>query len=219
MKPKYALMLALTGILLSAAEVNFDKLPAGQLPKGLHSAVNKDKQPGAWVVQEDTSAPSSPNVLVQTDAEPTSQRFPVCVHDLFSAKDLQLSVKFKAISGKKDQAAGLVWRYQDPENYYIVRANALENNVVLYKMENGKRKDLLPIGAPKDAYGKDVKVPKEQWNTLQLVAKGNRFTVSLNGTELFNVEDTTFTGRGKIGLWTKADSVTAFDDLVFTSLD
>jgi hypothetical protein len=118
-----------------------------------------------------------------------------------------------------DQAAGLVWRYQDGKNYYIVRANALENNVVLYKVENGKRADLKPVGFGLFAYGKKAKVLREQWNELQVMTKGKRFDVSLNGESLFTVEDETFSQPGRVGLWTKADSVTYFDNLTIESYD
>jgi hypothetical protein len=111
-----------------------------------------------------------------------------------------------------DQAAGLVWRYQDENNYYIVRANARENNVVLYKVQDGKRTD-LPVKGEGRTYGKPSKVPASQWGTLRVVAKGSLFEVYHNGSKLYEVEDTTFTQAGKVGVWTKADSVTHFDDL------
>jgi hypothetical protein len=111
-----------------------------------------------------------------------------------------------------DQAAGLVWRYQDEDNYYIVRANALEDNVVLYKVEKGKRTD-LPLKGEGRTYGRKTEVPSGQWSTLRLVAQGSLFEVHFNGQKLFDVEDSTFTGPGKVGVWTKADSVTYFDDL------
>jgi hypothetical protein len=127
-----------------------------------------------------------------------------------------VSVKFKPISGKKDQGAGIVWRYKDNNNYYIVRANALENNVVLYKVENGKRTD-LPLKGEGRTYGKKEKVPSGQWGTLRVVAKGNLFEVYHDGKKLYEVEDETFKDGGKVGLWTKADSVIHFDDLQITT--
>ena len=105
-----------------------------------------------------------------------------------------------------------MWRYRDEDNYYIVRANALEDNVVLYKVENGKRTD-LPVKGEGRTYGKKAEVPAGQWSTLRVVASGPRFEVYLNGTTLYEVEDATFTQAGRVGVWTKADSVTQFDDL------
>jgi hypothetical protein len=133
-----------------------------------------------------------------------------------SFKDLDLSVKFKAISGSTDQAAGLMFRLQDANNYYIVRANALENNVVLYKVENGKRSD-LDLKGEGSTYGKKANVPKQKWNGLRVVVLGDLFEVYINDEKLFEMEDQTFKEAGKIGLWTKADSVTCFDDLRVTA--
>jgi hypothetical protein len=105
-----------------------------------------------------------------------------------------------------------VWRYKDKDNYYIVRANALENNVVLYKVEKGKRTD-LPLKGKGRTYGAKAKVPSGEWGTLRVVVNGDLFEVFLNGAKLYEVEDATFTESGKVGLWTKADSYTLFDDL------
>jgi hypothetical protein len=132
-----------------------------------------------------------------------------------SAADLDLSVRFRAVSGKADQAAGLVWRYRDANNYYLVRANALEDNVVLYKVENGRRID-LPVKGEGRTYGATAPVAKKDWNTLAVKVRGDLFSVSLNGKALYDVEDRTFSGPGGIALWTKADSVMMFDDMTWT---
>ncbi len=195
-----------------AQTVDFNKEKAGEPPKGFSTALTGQGKAGVWVVTKDEAAPNQGNVLAQTDADATSYRFPLCVHDGVAAKDADISVKFKPVSGKRDQAAGIVWRYKDKDNYYIVRANALENNVVLYKVQNGKRED-LPLKGEGRTYGKKTKVPSGQWSTLRVTAKGHLFIVYLNGEKLYEVEDGTFTEAGKVGLWTKADSVTYFDDL------
>jgi hypothetical protein len=150
---------------------------------------------------------------VQTSADKTNKRFPLCIYDALVTADGTFSVRFKPISGTVDQAGGLVWRYQNPANYYLVRANALEGNVVLYKVEDGERSDLKPIGSGFLSYGKKATVEAEKWQTLSVSVRGSRFSVSLNGEHLFDVEDSTFQAPGKVGLWTKADGVTAFDDL------
>jgi hypothetical protein len=196
----------------SAQTIDFNKDKAGEPPKGFSTALTGQGKAGVWVVTKDDASPNQGNVLAQTDADATGYRFPLCVHDGVTAKDADISVKFKPVSGKKDQAAGIVWRYRDKDNYYIVRANALENNVVLYKVQNGKRED-LPVKGEGRTYGKKATVPKNQWSELRVTAKGNLFTVWLNGQKLYDVEDATFTEAGKVGLWTKADSVTYFDDL------
>ncbi len=195
---------------------NFDTDTTGRLPAKFHAALTGKGTAGAWEVKADSSAPSQPNVLAQTSSDRTSYRFPLAIADEGSFRNLDLSVRFKPISGQVDQAGGLVWRLKDANNYYIVRANALENNVVLYKVENGKRTD-LPLKGEGRTYGKKASVPSAQWNELRVVAAGNLFEIFVNGQKLYEVEDNTFTEAGKVGLWTKADSVTYFDDLRVTA--
>ncbi|MEK6407350.1 MAG: family 16 glycoside hydrolase [Acidobacteriota bacterium] len=213
------ILLLVCGVFLLASAVgaqtktiNFDRDSAGKAPAGFSFALTGQGKPGVWVIAKDDSSPGQKNVLAQTDPDPTGYRFPVAVFDGLTATDVDVSVKFKPISGKKDQAAGIMWRYKDNNNYYIVRANALENNVVLYKVESGKRTD-LPLKGEGRTYGKKAPVPANQWSELRVTAKGNLFAVYLNGQKLYEVEDSTFTEAGKVGLWTKADSVTYFDDL------
>lgn len=197
----------------ASRKVDFEDDVVGQAPKGFQfGQTAKVGAPGKWVVQ----AEGGNKLLAQLDADRTGSRFPVAVLTDISAVDVDLSVRFKPISGQVDQAAGLVWRFQDENNYYIVRANARENNVVLYKVENGKRTD-LPLKGEGRTYGKKSQVPTSQWGTLRLVAKGPLFEVYHNSTKLYEVEDTTFTKAGKVGVWTKADSVTYFDDLTIVT--
>jgi hypothetical protein len=193
-------------------QVGFDGQKAGEPPAGFTCALTGQGRAGTWRIVEDPTAPSPPNVLAQMDEDATSYRFPVCVLDAVSARDVDLSVRFKPIRGTKDQAAGLVWRYRDSDNYYVVRANALEGNVVLYKVEGGKRTDLKPRGAGLLAYGKKASVVAGSWGLLRVNARGNLFEVYLGGDKLLEVEDATFAAAGKVGVWTKADSVTYFDD-------
>ncbi len=198
--------------LCAAETINFDNAPAGTVPPGWTIAMTHQGGAPKWEVIKDESALSKPNVFAQVSNDRTAGRFPLAIYDRASLQDGTLSVKFKAISGSVDQGAGLVWRYRDPNNYYIVRANALENNVVLYKVENGQRRSLAPKGTPSKTYGVKHSVPKQTWNTLSVSFKGGLFTVSLNGEKLFDVDDSTFAGAGKAGLWTKSDSVIYFDD-------
>jgi hypothetical protein len=195
---------------------NFDTDSLGKLPANFHAVLTGKGGAGVWEVKADSSAPSQPNVLAQTSTDKTSYRFPVAIADEGSFLNPDVSVRFRPISGRVDQAAGLVWRLRDANNYYIVRANALENNVVLYKVENGKRTD-LPLKGEGRTYGKKASVPSGQWSELRIVTVGNLFEVFVNGQKLYEVEDNTFTEAGKIGLWTKADSVTYFDDLRVTA--
>jgi hypothetical protein len=158
----------------------------------------------------DTTAPSNPNVLAQTSQDQTDYRFPVAVLDSSSYTDIQLSVKFKAIKGSVDQGAGLVWRYKDINNYYLVRANALEDNVNFYKVVDGRRKEIE---------GSNTKVSTNQWHTLLVEARGDTLECYFDGSRLFGKRDASFSGPGKIGLWTKADSYILFDDLTILSKD
>lgn len=206
------LLVFATVTVAAQTKLDFNKDKAGSPPSNFTTALTGQGKAGTWTVIKDDASPAQGNILAQTDTDATGYRFPVCVYDKLTAKDADISVRFKAVSGKKDQAAGLVWRYRDKDNYYIVRANALENNVVLYKVQNGKRED-LPLKGEGRTYGKTAKVPPMQWNTLRVTAAGNLFTVYLNGAKLYEVEDATFPDAGKVGLWTKADSVTYFDDL------
>lgn len=192
--------------------IDFESDKVGQAPAMFSFALTGSGRPGVWVVRKDDAAADRGNVLAQIDVDRTSYRFPVAVFNDVSTKDVDVSVRFRPVSGGVDQAAGLVWRYQDVNNYYIVRANALEGNVVLYKVANGKRTD-LPLKGSGRTYGKKVDVPKNAWSQMGVTVRGALFTVSLNGQGLYEVEDTTFTAPGKVGVWTKADSVTLFDDL------
>jgi hypothetical protein len=191
---------------------NFDSETANQMPANFHGVVTGSGSPGDWKVMADVTAASQPNVLAQLSPENTGNRFPLAVSDEGAFKDLDVSVRFKPISGSEDQAAGVVWRYKDADNYYIVRANALENNVVPYKVENGNRTD-LPLKGEGQTYGKKANVPSQQWSDLRVRVAGNLFEVFLNGEKLYEVEDETFKEAGKIGVWTKADSVTYFDNV------
>lgn len=208
----------IAGIALAATpRWGFDEDTAGQAPEAFTAARTGRGAEGRWIVEAVADAPSAPNAVKQTSTDDTSYRFPVLVASGAQTTDGTLSVRFKAISGRVDQAAGLVWRYRDVNNYYVVRANALEDNVVLYKMEEGERSSLAPKGTPARTYGVDHEVPAGEWNTLTVRFQGPLFTVSFDGEELFEVEDRTFTESGGVGLWTKADSVTLFDDLTLES--
>lgn len=185
---------------------DFENFPAGQLPAGW--AQHFTGEGGTdWEVTDD----GGNRVLAQLRSDNPSRHFNVIVHDSVSAKDMMLSVRLKSSQGKHDRGGGFVWRFIDKNNHYIVRANPLEDNVVLYKMENGKRSDLPLVGSGK-TYGMDTPPLGDGWNNLRLVVKGDLFTVFLNDKELFKVQDGTFPNAGKVGLWTKADAVTQFDD-------
>src|SRR6266851_761144 len=204
-----AIMTSLTIGAALADTVSFDDLKTGGPPPGW-TATKTGKGEGKWEVVADDSAPSKPNVLKQSGVA----TYPVCIKDDTSVKDGFVEVKFKPISGKEDQAGGVIWRAKDSNNYYIARANALEDNVTIYHTINGKRSSLDIVGR-KGGYGVKEPVASGQWHTLRVEFAGNHFKLSFDGKHLFNVEDTTFTEAGKVGVWTKADSVTLFDNFSY----
>jgi len=187
---------------------NFDGDTPGQMPAKFHSAKTGGGSPEKWVVTADPTAPSKPNVVAQMSTDQTDYRFPLLISDEGSFQDLDVTVKFKAVSGSIDRAGGLVFRLKDPNNYYIVRANALENNYRLYHVVNGRRSQFA---------GAHLKVTSGEWHELRVEAAGNKITCYYDGNKKIEATDDTFKDAGKVGLWTKADSVTHFDDLKVTA--
>jgi hypothetical protein len=191
--------------------INFDSAKPGSVPAGWTVTPNPQ-----WEIRKDPSAPSQPYVFAQTSHDAANGvdggRCPLAILNEIDVKDGDLSVKVKPVAGKEDRAGGLVFRYRDPDNYYVVRANALENSVVLYKVEDGKRKPLASRGAPPRSFGVKHPVPLNQWSVLKVQFRGPLFSVYFNHRRLFEVLDSTFRQHGKVGLWTEADGVTYFDD-------
>jgi hypothetical protein len=187
--------------------ITFAQNAPGTLPPGFTAALTGRGGAVKWAVVEDATAPGG-KALAETSADTTDYRFPLATYDL-QATDVDVSIHFKAIAGRVDQAAGIAVRLADADNYYVVRANALENNVRFYRVVRGNRQQLA---------SSDTRVTSNEWHTLTLRAEGDRFTVSLDGRQLFTATDRTFAGGGKVALWTKADSVTHFDKVTITSL-
>ncbi len=189
--------------------VDLSRYPVGPLPPEFLTSWRTGKGAiGDWRVVEDPSA-SQGKAIAQLSADPTDYRFPLAVYQPLQALDMEASVRFKAVSGRGDQAGGMAVRLTDADNYYVVRANALEGNVNLYRVVKGRRQQIA---------GASAKVPSGVWHTLTLRAEGDRLSVSFNGKQLLTHSDRTFAGPGKVALWTKADSVTHFDRLEIRSL-
>jgi hypothetical protein len=205
---KTALVCVLGAVCAHAETESFDKA-AGSAPPGWSAAVT-GKGRAKWVVERDDTAPSKPNVLKQS----AEGDYPIILHDSSAVKDGFVEVKGKTLAGKEDQVIGILWRATDKNNYYVCRANALEGNVVLYKTVAGKRSSLDIVGR-QGGYGVKTTVEPLKWHALRVDFAGDTFIVRWNGKELFQVKDATFAGPGKAGLWTKADSVTIFDDFSF----
>ena len=183
--------------------ITFDNDPPGKLPDAWREGVTGKGSP-KWAVHADPSAPSKPHVLRQSG----SGTFPWCVMPGTAVENGFVEVRFKPISGREDQAGGVIWRWKDGDNYYVARANALENNVSLYHATGGRRITIKYVDAP---------VPANAWHTLRAEFSGQRIKVVLDGATYIEVEDAHIAGPGAVGLWTKADSVTAFDDFSYGS--
>src|SRR5215471_715295 len=181
--------------------LNFDSDKPGGLPAGWEAGVTGSGKP-QWTVEIDATAPSPPNVLKQSG----TSTFPWCVKRDSSLTDGFVEVKFKPMSGREDQAGGVVWRWKDGDNYYVSRANALENNVSFYYTEGGRRRTIKYVDAP---------VPRNVWHTLRAEFVGARIRIVFDGKPYIELDDNHITGSGAVGVWTKADSVTAFDDFIY----
>ncbi len=188
-------------------DVNIDLLP----PYWKTFTTGKDTTTEWKIMVEDNN-----HVLAQVSAPHPNYHFNGIYYRPIEIKNGYLEVKFKAVSGKKDQGGGLIWRFQDPDNYYILRANPLENNVVMYKVIKGKRKD-LPLIKKGKTYGIKTKPLGKRWHVLAIDFHDNIFIAYLDGKKLFEVHNDAIGMAGQVGLWTKADAVTYFDDFTIKS--
>ena len=203
---KFSLLALSLAMMLSASAAfadgeNFDAVKPGTLPEGWTCGVTGKGSP-IWKVEADATAPSQPNVLKQSG----SGTFPWCVNQSARITDGFVEVKFKPIAGREDQAGGLIWRFKDADTYYLARANALENNVSLYHVEKGQRLTIKYVSAP---------VPTKQWHALRVEFSGKTINVIFDGKRYVGLNDDQIAGSGAVGVWTKADSVTAFDDFSY----
>jgi len=198
-----SIAITLTTAAAYAGGENFDAARPDTLPEDWTCGVTGKGAP-TWKVEPDTSAPSQPNILKQSG----SGTFPWCVKQSVRIADGFVEVKFKPLAGREDQAGGVLWRFKDANNYYIARANALENNVSLYYVEEGRRITIKYVDAP---------VPARQWHTLRVEFSGKAISVVFDGRQYIRVDDDRIAGEGAVGVWTKADSVTAFDDFSYGS--
>ena len=181
--------------------VDFDRMKPGTAPEGWTCGVTGRGEP-RWSVEAEAGAPSKPHVLRQSG----HGTFPWCVRRDVSLADGFVEVRFKPVSGREDQAGGVVWRWRDGDHYYVARANALEDNVSLYYTEGGSRKTLKYV---------DARVAREAWHTLRVEFKAKRIRVILDGRAYIDMDDSHIAAAGAVGVWTKADSVTLFDDFRF----
>ena len=193
----------------SATQIDIAAMQPGREPPGFSFGRTGSGAAAEWRVVADPGA-AAQKAIAQASTDTTDYRFPLAVYQPVSAKNVDVVVRFKPVAGRVDQAGGIAVRLATPDDYYVVRANALEDNVNFYRVVKGRRSQIKGI---------DTKVGTGQWHTLGLRAEGERFTVNFDGRTLFTVEDKTFADAGKVALWTKADSVTYFDAISITPLD
>ncbi len=183
---------------------DFSADPPGSPPAGFVFSRTGKGHPGRWVVISSAEPGAAGKVLAQLDADGTDYRFPIAVAQEIAARDLRLSVLCAPVSGRGDRACGIVFRYRDENNYYVARANALEDNVRLYRVKDGRR----------EQFGTwDGKVSSGTWHELRADARGDRFEIYWDGRKVIEARDKTFSDAGRIGVWTKADSLTYFKTL------
>jgi hypothetical protein len=192
----------------AAAVVAIANMEIGAVPPDFKFARTGQGGPGKWTVVSDETAYAG-RAIEQSSTERTDYRFPLAIFEPVVSRNLEVSVRFKPVAGRVDQAGGIAVRLLDEDNYYVVRANALEDNVRFYRVVKGRREQID---------GVNVKVTSNEWHSLGLKAQGERFTIEFNGKTLFTTTDKTHTGAGKIALWTKADSVTRFDQIAIDVL-
>jgi hypothetical protein len=193
----------------ASVQVDLSTMDVNVLPGDFEAWRTGQGQPAHWTVVKDETATQG-RAIAQVSTDRTDYRFPLAVYKPFSGKNVEVTVRFKPIEGKVDEAGGVAVRLTTPDDYYVARANALEDNVRFYRVVKGKREQLASANA---------KVAPKRWHTLMLRAQGDRFTVAFDGKELINATDKTFAGDGKVALWTKADSVTYFDQIVIKPLE
>lgn len=202
-------ILAVTGsVTIRSETINFDSFRPGQMPPSWFAVSSNSK----WEVSKDDTAPSKPHVLAQKPGAAGPDSCSLIVWNKAYFKDGDVSVEFKPVGGRLDRSGGLVWRYRDPNNYYVLHADALQNKLALFKVQNGNRVLLSPRRRRFAKYALNRRVPSDEWSILHVKIRGSRYIVYFDHREAFEVDDSTFTGPGKAGLWTRADSVTYFDD-------
>ena len=190
--------------------IDFEHFETGPVPKDFTSFLGGVGKYSAWQIKSEPSALSGTKVLAQTSYDQIDNRFPMLVYNDITAKNVRVAVQFKTLSGKIDQEAGIIVRFQDPNHFYVVRANALEDTVQLYRVVEGVHHVVT---------SKNVQVESGKWHPLDIMIDDVHVTVFFDGQQLFDVRDDTFPTAGKIGLLTKSDGVTLFDDLQVTVLD
>lgn len=201
----------------NAKVYNFDSDKPGEVPKGFTPWMTGTGGPVKWMTAIARDAPSGTQMLAQLSSEKIRKRYLHVTRDDITAADVDVSVKFRTIRGDMSATAGIVFRHSDRNNYYVVRASSNDKNVVAYKTVNGRRIN-IGVNGNTATYGVHARIQHRAWNTLRVTTKGNLFTVYLNDKKVLETEDDTFTAPGRVGVWTKSDAVSEFDDLTVAVL-
>jgi hypothetical protein len=209
----YAWMASLALFVPGGQVISFDSSQIGRLPAGWTVAGPHQGGPPRWEIVKDVTAPAQACVFAQMSSDPASGRYPLAIFNGVSLRDGDISVRVKPVGGREDQAGGLVWRYRDENNYYLVRADAFLKTVAVFKVLNGRYIALTPYGSIVPAEGVHHDIPSRAWSILKVSVHGTQFDVYVNHRRILRVDDGTFSRAGKVGLWTRADSVVYFDDL------
>ncbi len=210
MKLPTATVAALVAAALGMADdkatlMKFNKDDVGSVPAGWKADKTGKGDGSIWKVVADDTAPSKTGYVLAQTAESPNNVFNLCVADKPVLKDVAVSVAFKAVKGEKDQGGGIVWRYQDADNYYVARMNPLEDNYRLYHVVAGKRTQIA---------GKEgIKIPAGEWHTLKIEMQGDKIECYLDGKKEIEFKDSTIDKPGKVGLWSKADAQSHFDQV------
>jgi hypothetical protein len=193
----------------AATVIAIANMEVGATPTDFTFAKTGQGDIGKWIVTNDESSLAG-RVIEQSSTDRTDYRFPLAIFEPVVAKNIDVSARFKPVAGRVDQAAGIAIRLLDGDNYYVVRANALEDNVRFYRVVKGRREQVE---------GVNIKVTSNEWHALGIKAMGERFTIEFDGKTLFTTSDSSFAGSGKVALWTKSDSVTRFDQISIDVLE
>ncbi len=192
--------------------VDFDKTALGAAPSDWTFAITHRGPPGRWVVQADPSAPSSPNVLAQLSSDHVPPRNALALYDKGYCKNGDVSTEMKIVSGKVTQTGGVVWRYQDSDNYYLLTVSANEDSIAAVKVQDGHATPIAKLGPGLKAFQVSHKIEPQEWNVLRVVFRDTHMTVYFDHRRVMDAEDSSILKPGKTGLWTRGDTIAYFDN-------
>lgn len=193
--------------------VNFDKLRPGTVPPNWTLSATGPANPARWEIVFDKTAPSRGNVFSEMSGVSNDSESPLAIYDKVICRDGDLSVKFKIVpNARRAKAVGIVWRYQDPQNYYLLELSVDQRNIALYRIENGQRRPVPVLHGRAGDVGVSHDLRTGKWYETKVMFRGDRFKVLFDNRELFNAVDDSLQTPGKTGLWTRGGTVASFDD-------